>query len=200
MKIVDLGSGAGQDCYVLSKLVGETGHVTGVDMTDEQLEVARKYQQYHAEKFGFGKPNTEFVKGYIEHLGEAGLKDNQFDLIVWVSVVEVTFCVCGRACLWTLSMFYTCSYCAKENTGHKLFTTVQIQGCWSCRVHTDPQMFFNVLEFFQLYLSTLECSWMYCSVVECSWKHNYILNMFYTCMQFLCRRKYWVINYLLPAL
>ena len=82
MKIVDLGSGAGQDCYVLSKLVGETGHVTGVDMTDEQLEVARKYQQYHAEKFGFGKPNTEFVKGYIEHLGEAGLKDNQFDLIV----------------------------------------------------------------------------------------------------------------------
>ena len=35
--ILDLGSGAGYDCYVLSKLVGEDGHVTGVDMTDEQV-------------------------------------------------------------------------------------------------------------------------------------------------------------------
>ena len=84
MKILDLGSGAGQDCYVLSRLVGEEGHVTGIDMTDEQLEVARKYQQYHADKFGFSKPNTDFVKGYIESLGAAGLEDNQFDLIVWV--------------------------------------------------------------------------------------------------------------------
>ena len=35
--ILDLGSGAGQDCFVLSKLVGENGHVTGIDMTDEQV-------------------------------------------------------------------------------------------------------------------------------------------------------------------
>ena len=37
MKILDLGSGSGQDCFVLSKLVGENGHVTGVDMTKEQV-------------------------------------------------------------------------------------------------------------------------------------------------------------------
>lgn len=37
MKILDLGSGSGQDCFVLSKLVGEHGHVTGVDMTKEQV-------------------------------------------------------------------------------------------------------------------------------------------------------------------
>ena len=35
MDVLDLGSGAGQDCFVLSKLVGESGSVTGVDMTDE---------------------------------------------------------------------------------------------------------------------------------------------------------------------
>ena len=37
MQILDLGSGSGQDCFVLSKLVGENGHVTGVDMTKEQV-------------------------------------------------------------------------------------------------------------------------------------------------------------------
>ena len=35
--VVDLGSGSGRDCYILSKLVGETGFVTGVDMTAEQV-------------------------------------------------------------------------------------------------------------------------------------------------------------------
>ena len=38
MAVLDLGSGAGQDCFVLSKLVGESGSVTGVDMTDEQVQ------------------------------------------------------------------------------------------------------------------------------------------------------------------
>ena len=35
--MVDLGSGAGRDCFLLSKLVGPTGYVTGVDMTPEQV-------------------------------------------------------------------------------------------------------------------------------------------------------------------
>ena len=35
--MLDLGSGAGLDCFVLSKLVGPNGHVTGVDMTPEQV-------------------------------------------------------------------------------------------------------------------------------------------------------------------
>ena len=35
--MVDLGSGAGRDCFLLSKLVGSTGFVTGVDMTPEQV-------------------------------------------------------------------------------------------------------------------------------------------------------------------
>ena len=35
--VLDLGSGSGRDCYALSKLVGKNGHVTGIDMTDEQV-------------------------------------------------------------------------------------------------------------------------------------------------------------------
>ena len=42
-RVLDLGCGTGRDCYVLSQMVGENGHVVGVDMTDEQLEVAEKY-------------------------------------------------------------------------------------------------------------------------------------------------------------
>ena len=35
--VIDLGCGAGVDCFIVSKLVGENGHVTGVDMTSEQV-------------------------------------------------------------------------------------------------------------------------------------------------------------------
>ena len=50
MKVLDLGSGAGQDCFVLSKLVGERGHVTGVDMTDEQVG------NHHHHQYGCHNP------------------------------------------------------------------------------------------------------------------------------------------------
>lgn len=36
-RILDLGSGSGRDCYMLSQLVGEKGHVTGIDMTEKQV-------------------------------------------------------------------------------------------------------------------------------------------------------------------
>ena len=38
--VLDLGSGSGRDCFVLSKLVGEKGYVTGVDMTKEQVQLS----------------------------------------------------------------------------------------------------------------------------------------------------------------
>ena len=42
-RILDLGSGSGRDVYALAQLVGETGEVVGVDMTEEQLEVANRH-------------------------------------------------------------------------------------------------------------------------------------------------------------
>jgi len=90
MRILDLGSGSGRDCFLLSQLVGEQGYVLGVDMTDEQLAVANQYIDYHMEQFGFSAPNIEFKKGYIEHLDELGLADNSFDIIISNCVINLS--------------------------------------------------------------------------------------------------------------
>lgn len=73
-RILDLGSGSGRDVYALSALVGETGEVVGVDMTEEQLEVARRHVDFHADAFGYKRPNVRFLKGYIERLDELDLE------------------------------------------------------------------------------------------------------------------------------
>ena len=41
LKVLDLGSGSGRDCYILSKLIGENGQVVGVDMTEEQFNTLK---------------------------------------------------------------------------------------------------------------------------------------------------------------
>lgn len=82
LDVLDLGSGAGRDVFALAALVGERGSVTGVDMTPEQLAIAREFEQYHAETFGYSQPNTTFHQGYIERLNELNLADESFDLIV----------------------------------------------------------------------------------------------------------------------
>lgn len=82
LKVLDLGCGAGRDVYALAKLVGPNGHVTGVDMTPEQLDVARAHEAWHAEKFGYDKPNTRFLEGYLEKLDELDLEKGSFDLII----------------------------------------------------------------------------------------------------------------------
>jgi ubiquinone/menaquinone biosynthesis C-methylase UbiE len=80
--VLDLGCGSGRDVYLLSKLVGPRGRVLGIDMTDEQLEVARRHQDWHAERFGSEKSNVQFFKGYIEDLRGAGIADESVDLVV----------------------------------------------------------------------------------------------------------------------
>lgn len=88
--VLDLGSGSGRDCFILSKLVGEEGQVIGVDMTDEQLAVARKHVDYHAQKFGYKKSNIKFVQGYIEDLESAGIASNSVDAVVSNCVINLS--------------------------------------------------------------------------------------------------------------
>lgn len=88
--VLDLGSGSGRDCYILSKLVGPKGKVIGIDMTEEQLEVAKKYQEYHQKKFGYEKSNIEFIQGYIEDLKSANIQDNSIDLVVSNCVINLS--------------------------------------------------------------------------------------------------------------
>jgi SAM-dependent methyltransferase len=87
--ILDLGCGAGRDVYVLSKLVGEHGKVIGVDMTPEQLAVARSHQAYHADKFGHAKSNVEFYEGDIEKLDALALAAGSIDIIVSNCVINL---------------------------------------------------------------------------------------------------------------
>ena len=87
LKVLDLGSGSGRDCFILSKLVGERGSVIGIDMTDEQVDIARKHIDYHAAKFGFR--NVEFKKGNIEKLDRSGIQSNSLDLIVSNCVINL---------------------------------------------------------------------------------------------------------------
>jgi arsenite methyltransferase len=86
--VLDLGCGSGRDCYVLSKLVGPGGRVIGVDMTDEQLAVARRHQGWHAQKFGHA--NVEFRQGYIEDLAAAGIADASVDLVISNCVLNLS--------------------------------------------------------------------------------------------------------------
>lgn len=60
--VVDLGSGAGMDCFIAAKVVGATGHVIGVDMTPEMLAKARATAKKD------GVINVTFRLGEIEHL------------------------------------------------------------------------------------------------------------------------------------
>ncbi|KAG9484870.1 hypothetical protein GDO78_008137 [Eleutherodactylus coqui] len=81
-RILDLGSGSGRDCYMLSELVGPKGHITGIDMTVEQVKLSRNYIDYHMKKFGYQKANINFVNGYIEDLKAAGIGEHSYDIII----------------------------------------------------------------------------------------------------------------------
>jgi arsenite methyltransferase len=89
MTILDLGCGAGRDVYVLSQLVGENGQVIGVDMTEEQLAVARKHEKYHQKAFAYKRSNVRFLHGYIERLDELELADASVDMIVSNCVINL---------------------------------------------------------------------------------------------------------------
>ncbi len=89
--VLDLGCGTGRDAYILSKLVGPHGRVIGVDMTDEQLEVANRHRESMAAKFGYDKSNVIFKKGYIEELDTLGIADASVDVVVSNCVVNLSF-------------------------------------------------------------------------------------------------------------
>jgi arsenite methyltransferase len=88
-RVLDLGSGAGQDAYALAQFVGEAGHVTGVDATPEQLAVALHTLDWHRAAFGYARSNVDFVEGDIERLDALDLPDASFDVIVSNCVINL---------------------------------------------------------------------------------------------------------------
>mmetsp|Transcript_2700 Transcript_2700/g.7435 ORF Transcript_2700/g.7435 Transcript_2700/m.7435 type:complete len:370 (-) Transcript_2700:28-1137(-) len=90
LRILDLGSGSGRDCFLLSKFVGEQGHVLGVDMTENQIQIANRNIEFHREAFGYSKANVSFKQGYIENLADLGLEDNSFDIVISNCVINLS--------------------------------------------------------------------------------------------------------------
>lgn len=78
--VLDLGSGAGFDCFLAAKKAGASGKVIGVDMTEEMIEKARK----NAEQYGY--KNVEFRFGDIEDLP---IDDNSIDIIISNCVINL---------------------------------------------------------------------------------------------------------------
>ena len=64
--VLDLGSGGGKVPYIVSQIVGETGKVIGIDMNDDMLNLAKKYQNQMIERIGYD--NVIFHKGKIQNL------------------------------------------------------------------------------------------------------------------------------------
>lgn len=64
--LVDLGSGAGVECFIASDLVGRSGTVIGIDMLDKMLTLARKSSEKVSENLGYN--NLDFRKGFLENI------------------------------------------------------------------------------------------------------------------------------------
>jgi arsenite methyltransferase len=79
-RVLDLGSGAGTDSLVAAQMVGERGHVTGIDMTPAMLAKAR------AATAEMGLSNVEFVEAEAERLPFA---DESFDVVISNGVIDL---------------------------------------------------------------------------------------------------------------
>ena len=79
--VLDLGSGAGFDCFLSLKRVGKNGKVIGVDMTPKMIEKAKN----NAKKYGY--KNVEFKLGEIENLP---IEDNSIDVIISNCVINLS--------------------------------------------------------------------------------------------------------------
>eukprot|EP00823_Brevimastigomonas_motovehiculus_P006102 TRINITY_DN483_c0_g1_i1.p1 TRINITY_DN483_c0_g1~~TRINITY_DN483_c0_g1_i1.p1 ORF type:complete len:461 (+),score=153.32 TRINITY_DN483_c0_g1_i1:61-1443(+) len=129
LSILDLGSGTGRDCYVAAQLVGPTGHVTGVDMTDEQLAVARKYSDEFCKTIGYKTNIMEFKKGFIEDLKGAGVKGETIDLIMSNCVINLSP---------DKEAVMKSAFAALKNGGEMYFSDVYCDRRISDKIRKDP--------------------------------------------------------------
>ena len=79
-RVLDLGSGAGTDSLIAAQMVGEQGHVTGIDMTPEMLTKAR------AAAAEMGASNVKFVESEAERLP---FPDARFDVVISNGVIDL---------------------------------------------------------------------------------------------------------------
>lgn len=84
--VLDIGSGGGIDCFEASRLVGPTGKVIGLDMTDTMLAIARRNAPIVAANLDYPATNVEFRKGMAESMP---VEDGTIDLIISNCVINL---------------------------------------------------------------------------------------------------------------
>jgi ubiquinone/menaquinone biosynthesis C-methylase UbiE len=83
--VVDLGSGAGMECFIAARQVGKSGSVFGIDMLDHMLSRANQSLESVAEKIGY--TNVEFRKGFLETIP---IDDNSADAVISNCVINLS--------------------------------------------------------------------------------------------------------------
>lgn len=84
--VLDIGSGGGIDCFEAARLVGPSGRVIGLDMTDTMLSIARRNAPIVAANLGYDHSNIEFRKGMAEDMP---IEDGSIDLIISNCVINL---------------------------------------------------------------------------------------------------------------
>jgi arsenite methyltransferase len=121
--VLDLGSGAGNDCFVARAIVGEKGSVTGLDFTEAMVAKAR----INNEKMGF--TNVQFIQGDIEDMP---LPDNAFDVIVSNCVLNL---------VPDKSKAFANMYRVLKPGGHFCISDVVIKGTLPEKIQKDAEMY-----------------------------------------------------------
>ncbi|MGE5349343.1 MAG: arsenite methyltransferase [Actinomycetota bacterium] len=122
-RILDLGSGAGNDCFVARSLTGETGHVTGIDFTEQMLSKAEENRK----KLGYA--NVEFMRGDIE---EMPLPDNSYDVVLSNCVLNL---------VPDKQKAFSEIFRVLKSGGHFTVSDVVVKGTLSDRARSDAELY-----------------------------------------------------------
>jgi len=121
--VLDLGSGAGNDCFVARALVGESGRVTGLDMTEPMIKKARE----NCDKLKF--KNVEFVLGDIENMP---FENNSFDVVISNCVLNL---------LPDKQKAFSEIFRVLKSNGHFCVSDIVIKGALSEKMKKDAEMY-----------------------------------------------------------
>lgn len=90
--VLDLGSGSGKICYIASQIVGPRGRVIGIDMNDDMLALARRYQREIAERIGWD--NVTFYRGRIQDLTHSLDEPDRTEPLIPSASIDVVLSNC----------------------------------------------------------------------------------------------------------
>jgi len=121
--VLDLGSGAGNDCFVARSITGETGRVTGIDMTEQMVLKARE----NVRKSGYS--NVEFVHGDIENMP---FEDCIFDVVISNCVLNL---------VPDKSKAFSEIYRVLKHGGHFCVSDVVLKGNMPEKVKKDAELY-----------------------------------------------------------